>query len=99
MFSKDEERKAEEENCGYTKWQHEREMTRIEIQAKRWFIAFLIVLFMLFGTNLGWVIYETQYQEVVVTQETNATDGNATIYSGTGDVSIGDSEADDPDPR
>ena len=89
------------EDCGsYTKWQHEREMTRVEMQAKRWFIAFLIVLFMLFGTNLAWVIYEMQFQEVSVTQTAEGDDGgNATIYSGTGDVSIGEGDTDDPDPR
>ena len=42
----------------YTAAQHEREMTRIEIQSQRWFTAFLLVLCMLFMTNAGWVIYE-----------------------------------------
>lgn len=42
----------------YTAAQHEREMTRIEIQSQRWFAAFLVVLCMLFMTNAGWVIYE-----------------------------------------
>ena len=43
----------EDREMNYTAAQHERELTRIEIQAKRWFIAFLIVLcmlFVLFGT-------------------------------------------------
>ena len=42
----------------YTAAQHEREITRIEIQCHRWFTAFLLVLCMLFMTNAGWVIYE-----------------------------------------
>jgi hypothetical protein len=41
---------------------HEGEMFRVERLNKRWFIAFMIVLFMLFGTNLGWVIYENQFE-------------------------------------
>lgn len=45
----------EDREMNYTAAQHERELTRIEIQAKRWFIAFLIVLCMLFITNAGWV--------------------------------------------
>lgn len=49
--------------------QHEKEMTRMETANKRWFIAFIIVLCMLFATNAGWVIYENQFQDVVVTQE------------------------------
>ena len=47
-----------EREMDYTAAQHEREMTRIEIQAQRWFTAFLLVLCMLFMTNAGWVIYE-----------------------------------------
>ena len=47
-----------ERDMDYTAAQHEREMTRIEIQSQRWFTAFLLVLCMLFMTNAGWVIYE-----------------------------------------
>ena len=49
--------------------QHEKEMTRMETANRRWFIAFMVVLCMLFATNAGWVIYESQFQDVVVTQE------------------------------
>ena len=41
----------------YTAAQHEREMTRLEIQNDRWFCAFLIVLCMLLLTNAGWALY------------------------------------------
>lgn len=40
---------------------HEGEMNRMDRLNKRWFIAFLIVLVMLFVTNAGWIIYEFQY--------------------------------------
>lgn len=83
----------------YTQAQHEKEMTRLEIQCKRWFIAFLIVLCMLFGTNLAWVIYENSFQDVVVTQDADSgIGGNATIYSGTGDVDVGQSQTDNQNP-
>lgn len=42
----------------YTAAQHEREMTRIEIQSQRWFTAFMLVLCLLFMTNAGWIVYE-----------------------------------------
>jgi len=85
----------EKEQMMYTEAQHEREMTRIETQSKRWFIAFLIVLMMLFVTNAGWVIYENQYQEVMVEQYADSgSGGDARIYSGTGDVNFGESETD-----
>ena len=88
-----------EQNETYTKWQHEREMTRLETQCKRWFIAFMVVLVMLFGTNLAWVIYENSFQDVVVTQEADSGEnGDAINYgAGIGDVNVGQSEADNPD--
>ena len=73
-----------EQNDTYTRWQHEREMTRIETQSTRWFIAFLIVLVMLFGTNLAWVIYENSFQDVVVTQEAESGEGGTATNYGAG---------------
>lgn len=61
----------------YTEAQHEREMTRLETQCKRWFIAFMVVLVMLFGTNLAWVIYEMSFVDV----ETTITQENADGYN------------------
>lgn len=46
------------EKMNYTAAQHEREMTRIEIQSDRWFTAFMLMLCLLFITNAGWVVYE-----------------------------------------
>lgn len=63
---------------------HEAEMYRMERNNKRWFIAFMIVLFMLFATNLGWVIYESQFETVVVTQD-NA-DGYNSYIGNDGDI-------------
>lgn len=46
------------EQMNYSAAQHEREMTRIEIQSNRWFTAFMLMLCLLFITNAGWVVYE-----------------------------------------
>ena len=48
---------------------HEGEMFRLERLNKRWFIAFLIVLVMLFVTNVAWIIHEMQYKDEVWTYE------------------------------
>lgn len=48
---------------------HENEMYRLERLNKRWFIAFLIVLVMLFVTNGAWVIYENSMKDEVWTYE------------------------------
>lgn len=83
----------------YTEAQHEREMTRMEVANKRLFIAFMVVLAMLFITNAGWIVYENQFQDVTVTQEASSEDGGTAQVFGTGigDVSYnGESEADNP---
>ena len=63
---------------------HEAEMYRMERNNRRWFIAFMVVLFMLFATNIGWVIYESQFETVVVTQD-NA-DGYNSYIGNDGDI-------------
>ena len=68
---------------------HEAEMYRMERLIKRWFIAFLIVLAMLFITNAVWVIYEMQYETYVLTQEVDTRDGT-TVLSGIGDAVYGE---------
>ena len=70
--------------------QHEKEMTRMETANKRWFIAFMVVLVMLFASNAGWVIYESQFQDVIIEQD-GYSDGNGTnVFNGTGEVKYGD---------
>lgn len=40
------------------------EMLReINAQSKRWFIISVILLIALVGSNIGWIIYESQYEE------------------------------------
>ena len=67
---------------------HEGEMSRMERVNKRCFIAFLIVLVMLFVTNAAWIIYESQYEKVLITQEVDTGEG-AAVISGTGDATYG----------
>ena len=91
----DDLRMPEEAQEMMTAARHEKEMTRMEIINRRWFIAFLVVLFMLFGTNMAWVIYENQFQDVVVTTTAESQgEGNATAF-GTGDWYNGESEQHD----
>lgn len=83
----------------YTQSQHEKEMTRLEVQCKRWFIAFLVVLAMLFVTNVAWVVYENQYQDVVITQEGSTDQGGSNFFNGTGEMNTnGEGKTDNPNP-
>ena len=67
---------------------HEAEMDRLERINKRFFILLLIVFLAFIGTNLGWILYESQYEDVVVTQDVDTGDGTA-VVSGTGDAIYG----------
>lgn len=84
----------------YTQAQHEKEMTRLEVQCKRWFIAFMVVLAMLFATNLAWVIYENSFQDVMITQDGYSEGDGQTFLNGTGELSVNgqQSTADNQNP-
>ena len=76
---------------------HEEILTRQEINTRRFFIAWLITFIALVVTNVGWIWYESQFEEVVMTQEASTDGGgNATINgSATGDINYyGESETD-----
>lgn len=75
--------------------QHEKEMTRMETSNKRWFILCLVLILLLVGTNAGWIIYESQFTDVTMTQEVDTGEGDATIFGvGIGDVNYGEGTAD-----
>lgn len=61
---------------------HEGEMTRMERLNRRWFIAFLTVLIMLFVTNAGWVIYENQFETYTYEIRQDSGEGGNNTYTG-----------------
>ncbi len=48
---------------------HESSMARMERQIKRLWIALIIALVMLFGSNIGWLIYESQFETFYYEQD------------------------------
>lgn len=64
---------------------HEAEMARQERTIKRLWILSIIIFLALIGTNAGWIVYESQYEDVVVEQDVDTGEGDA-LVSGTGDV-------------
>lgn len=78
---------------------YEGEMARAERHARRWMIACIIAFCALIVSNVGWVIYESQYQDVVTTvsQESSSDGGGDAIINGTyaGAVMDGESKTDD----
>lgn len=67
---------------------HEGEMYRVERLNKRWFVSFLIVLFMLFATNAGWIIYETSFETYSYEQEAHSDASYAIALLNTGEGSM-----------
>lgn len=48
----------------------ESEMARAERNLKRLWLLVLVLVFLLVGSNLAWIVYENQYEDVVIrTQE------------------------------
>lgn len=72
---------------------HEGEINRLERINKRFFILLLIVFFALVGTNAYWIWYESQFEDVVVTQE-NA-DGYNNYIGNDGDIINGTTDSSD----
>lgn len=62
-------------------------MTRLERTIKRLWILCMILLAVIVGSNIAWIYYENQFEDVVITQETEAggdnnyvgEDGNITV--------------------
>lgn len=68
-------------------------LKQIKSDAKRWFIAFIITLLLLFLSNIAWLYAWNLPQEATSTEYDidSEDDGNA-VYNGNGKVSITDGE-------
>lgn len=75
---------------------HEGEMSRMERTNKRLWIVVIVLIVALIGTNVGWLIYESQFtDEIVTVEQEGQTDGGGNNYfNGTGELTInGEGEA------
>ena len=74
---------------------HEADMARMERTNKRLWIVVIILIAALLGTNAAWIVYESQYQAVEVSQEVEQdADGNGANSFIGGDSYGGTSESD-----
>ena len=63
---------------------HEADMTRMERMNRRLWILCLVLIVALIGSNVGWIIYENQFEDVVVEQDSE--DGNNNFIGNDGDI-------------
>ena len=65
---------------------HEGTMARAEITIKRLWITILLLIVLLFGSNAGWLWYESQFEETTTTIEAEADDGGNAVTNNNGMV-------------
>lgn len=76
---------------------HESALARAERHIKRLWILVLVLILLLAGSNAGWVWYESQFEDVVLTQEAQTDGGGDVSLNGVGSGEIyfnGEGEAD-----
>lgn len=73
---------------------YEDSMARMERTIEKLWILCITLLVLFIGSNIAWVYYESQFEDVVVTNEVDTGIGDATV-TGVGDIINGESKADD----
>ena len=76
---------------------HESEVARLERIIKRLWILCIIIFVALIATNAGWIYYDSQWEDVTVSQDIDTGTGDA-VVSGTGDVTYGTNKTDSQNP-
>lgn len=73
----------------------EGEMTRAERTIHRLWISTILLLLALLGTNAGWLYYESSFEDIVVTQESDR--GYNNFVGNDGDIINGIESEEVPD--
>ena len=68
-------------------YEYEEALAREERHTNRWRIFAMIIFAVLVLSNVGWIIYENSFQDVVVTENTQ--DGGGTNIISGGDLTYG----------
>ena len=63
---------------------HEGTMARAEITIKRLWITILLLIVLLVGTNAGWTWFESQFEDIAISQENE--DGYNNFVGNDGDI-------------
>lgn len=73
---------------------HEASMARMERQIKRLWIALIVLVAVLFATNIGWLVYESQFDTFEYSYDYEQ-DGQGTNIIGNGNDVINGAETED----
>ena len=89
-------------NCGADKTPinvpyvvHESAMARVERQSKRLTAIIIVLIVLLVFSNIGWLIYESQFENIVSTEGivVDAEDGIANYIGNDGDIYNGENHS------
>ena len=69
---------------------HEGMMARAERTAKRLWITILLLIALLVGTNGAWIWYESQFEDIAISQENE--DGYNNFVGNDGDIFNGETD-------
>ena len=69
---------------------HEGTMARAEIMIKRLWITILLLIVLLVGTNAGWIWYQSQFEDIEISQENE--DGYNNFVGNDGDIFNGETD-------
>lgn len=67
---------------------YEGEQARSERHIKRLWILCIIIFLALIGTNAGWIIYESRFEDIVITQDGKTDAGGNITLSGVAEGTI-----------
>lgn len=74
----------------------ESEMVRLERIIKKLFVLIVVLIVILFGTNIYWIWYGSQFEEVVTTEVTqDNADGINNYVGNDGDITNGETDNED----
>ena len=76
---------------------HESDMARLEHTIKRLWILLLVVIVLLVGSNIAWIVYESQFEDQYAEVEVDTGEGDAYV-AGIGDVTLGESTSKSAEP-
>ena len=65
---------------------YEAALTKAEFSFKRLWAAIILLIVLLFGSNAGWLYYESQFEETATTIEAEADDGGNAVANNNGIV-------------
>ena len=78
---------------------HENLRAQSNVDKRRLWIVVIILIVLLFGSNLAWLIYESQFETVSTSVEMENEDGYVNYVGRDGSIYNGETEGDNETPR